>query len=235
MVNVLKRFVPKQLLNLEQQRLLCLAKAPSGALRDYLSVPFPTKQASIKDFDILSLDFETTGMNAVKDQLLSIGCVVMANGKILLGTSHHQIIRTNGRLQRDNVAIHQITDTEKELGAELKSTLDRLLRLMAGRVILVHFARIERTFLQQACKIVYGIVPPFLMLDTLAIIKRRFDQKDIYYDPSYLRLTNIRTTLGLPGYHAHNALKDAIATGELLLAELNQNHQGMDTKLKALL
>ena len=233
-LNIVKQLVPKSLLSIEQQRLMCLEKAPAGALRDYLSVPFPTKNETIRDIDILSLDFETTGMNAVKDQLLSIGCVVMASGKIILNTSHHQIIRTRGKLQSQNVAIHQITDAEKELGANLKETVDRLLRLMAGRAVLVHFAKIERTFLQQACKMVYGIIPPFLMLDTLAIIKKRYDQKDIYYDPSHLRLTNIRTTLGLPPYYAHNALKDAIATGELLLVELDKHHLGLDTKIKDL-
>ncbi len=235
MISKLKKLIPRKLLSADQQRLICLEKAPQGALRDYLSVPFPEKSDILKDFDILSLDFETTGLDAMQDQLLSIGCVTMASGKIMLSTCHHQIIKTSGKLQKQNVAIHQITDSEKDRGAELKSTLDRLLRLMAGRVVLVHFARIERTFLQEACRQIYGMTPPFLFIDTLAIIKRRFDQKDIHYDPSHLRLGNIREALELPGYFAHNALKDAIATAELLLAEVNKHHQGLDTKLKDLI
>ncbi len=235
MQNLLAKCVPRKFLSLEKQRQICLDLAPEGALKEYLSVPFPHKDDALKDFDVLSLDFETTGLDALRDQLLSVGCVTMDRCKILLSSSHHQIIKTSGKLQGHNVAIHQITDAEKERGAELKKALDRLLRLMAGRVVLVHFARIERTFLQEACRQMYGITPPFLIIDTLAIIKRRFDNTDKQYDPSHLRLSNIRKTLGLPDYFAHNALNDAIATAELLLAEVHRNHQGMNTKLKDLL
>lgn len=234
MINKIARLLPKSLFTIEQQRQLCLEVAPEGALKDYLSVPFPDKNATLNEFDVLSLDFETTGMNAVNDQLLSIGCVNMHQGKIQLSSCAHQIIRTKGKLNKNNVVIHQITDSEKNGGADLKQSVDTLLRLMTGKVLLVHFAKIERTFLQEACKQIYGVIPPFLMIDTLALVKRRYDLKDINYDPSYLRLSNLRERFKLPNYYAHNALKDAIATGELLLAELYKHHDGMSTPLKKL-
>jgi len=184
---------------------------------------------------ILSLDFETTGLNAVQDQLLSIGCVDIANGKIKLGSGHHQVIRTLGQLKKDNVVIHKITDAEKERGAELKEAIDQLLRLMAGKVVLVHYAKVERNFLREACLQIYGMVPPVLMIDTLAITKRRLDRHSIPYDPSRLRLMHLRNNFGLPNYNAHNALKDAIATAELLLAELQTHHKGLRTSLRKLL
>ncbi|MEM0910415.1 MAG: exonuclease domain-containing protein [Pseudomonadota bacterium] len=235
MLGSLIKLVPQSLLSIEQQRLSCLAIAPEGALKDYLSAPFPDKEECLEHLDVVALDFETTGLHAVKDQLLSIGCVNLDKGKIKLNTCHHEIIRTVGQLQKQNVCIHLITDAEKERGEELKAAVDKLLRIMAGKPILVHYARIERGFLQEACRQIYGLVPPFMIIDTLAIIKRRFDQKDTAYDPSQLRLGNLRDSFRLPSYHAHNALKDAIATAELLLAELKTNHDGLQTPLKKLL
>lgn len=227
---LIKRFLP-----LDKQRQYCLKKAPDGALKHYLSVPLPDKSTPIKDLDILSLDFETTGLNAIFDQLLSIGFVNIHQGRIELADCYHQVIKTKGKLKKSNVAVHQITDFEKDRGAELKAGVDKLLYAMAGKVVLVHFAQIERSFLQQACFEIYGIKPPLLMIDTLAIAKKRFDMSDVPYHPSKLRLVNLRQEYQLPGFYAHNALNDAIATGELLLAELHHHHNGLDTKLSELL
>lgn len=113
--------------------------------------------------------------------------------------------------------------------------MDQLLNAMAGKVMLVHFSQIERNFLKQACFEIYGVKPPLLMIDTLAIAKKRFDMSDVAYDPSRLRLTNLRDSYQLPTFYAHNALNDAIATGELLLAELFHHHKGLETELDDLL
>ena len=222
-------------LSLERQRKLLINKVPDGALKEYLSTPFPSKDLSIAELDLLSLDFETTGLNAVFDQLLSIGFVNIHQGKIDLSSCYHQVIKTKGKLKKSNVVVHQITDFEKERGAELKAAVDALLKAMAGKVLLVHFAQIERNFLRQACLEIYGVAPPFMIMDTLAITKKRFDKSDAPYDPSKLRLTQLRDSYNLPGYHAHNALNDAIATGELLLAEIHHQQKGLETKLGALI
>jgi len=228
------KLVPQSLLSLERQRLSCLAKAPEGALKDYLSVPFPDESEFIENLDIVALDFETTGLNPVKDQLLSIGCVNLEHGKIKLNSCHHEIIRTIGQLQKQNVCIHLITDAEKERGQELKAAVDKLLRIIAGKPLLVHYARIESGFLKEACRQIYGVTPPLMIIDTLALIKKRFDKNGGNYPPSTLRLASLRDSFELPTYHAHNALKDAIATAELLLAELYNNHDGLATPLKDL-
>lgn len=225
----------QSLLPLELQRKIAYDKAPEGALKDYLAVPFPEPSLSIGELPILSVDFETTGLNAVHDQLLSIGFVVLNQGRIELGSCDHQIIKTKGKLTAKNVCVHQITDDEKDRGIQLKSAVDNLLHAMAGKVLLVHYAKIERLFLRQACLEIYGVVPPFLMIDTLAIAKKRLDRQGKHYDPSTLRLVNLRESFQLPNYNAHNALNDAIATAELLLAEIMQYKQGLNTRLSQLL
>lgn len=225
----------KHFMSLEQQRLHLLNKVEDGPLKRYLSTPFAVKSLSLQQQPILSLDFETTGLNANSDQLLSIGFVELKQGQIDLSSCYHQVIKTKGQLSKNNVVVHQITDFEKDRGSELKQALDCLLTAMTGKVLLVHFSQIERQFLQQACFDLYGIRPPLLMIDTLAISKRRFDMSDVGYDPSKLRLSNLRQSYGLPNFRAHNALNDAIATAELLLAEVHHHHQGLATKLGSLL
>lgn len=223
------------LLGYEAQRKRAWQRAPEGALKDFLSVPFPAPNSRLEDVDILAVDFETTGLHAVNDKLLSVGFIGVQQQQISLKESYHQIINTKEALSADNVIIHQITDQQKEQGATLKEVVETLLAALAGKVMLVHFARIERQFLQQACLELYGLAPPFPMIDTLMVAKRQLDQKDVAYDPSELRLSALRYKHGLPNHFAHNALNDAIATAELLMAQIGNMSERNQLTLQDLL
>ena len=213
------------LVGYEAQRKRMLKRAPAGPLRDFLSVPFPVLDTPFDQIPILAVDFETTGLDAVKDKLLSVGCVELNHNQIKLSTRYHQIIQSTGSLKADNVTIHQITDDQKDQGQPLAEVIGQLLKRLTGKVMLVHFARIERQFLQQACLELYGMAPPLPIIDTLMVAKKRLDKRDVAYDPSALRLAALRATYKLPEHYAHNALNDAIATAELLLAQISESDQ----------
>jgi DNA polymerase-3 subunit epsilon len=59
------------------------------------------------------------------------------------------------------------------------------------------------------------------------VAKRRLDKRDVAYDPSELRLLALRKKYDLPEHYAHNALNDAIATAELLLAQLSERNKDL--------
>ncbi|MDO6426019.1 exonuclease domain-containing protein [Thalassotalea sp. 1_MG-2023] len=218
---------------LEIARKKAYLSAPAGPLKDYLSVPFPALHTPLSQLNLIALDFETTGLNAVKDKLLTVGHVEINNQQILLGSGYHQIINTQRELLADNVAIHQITDQQQQQGKPLAQVVKHLLKTLAGKPVLVHFSRIEKQFLQRACLELYGIAPPLPIIDTLLLAKKRLDKRDVAYDPSELRLSALRQHYQLPRYQAHNALSDAIATAELFLVE-SQHHYANAT-LKDLL
>ena len=223
------------LVGYEAKRKRLLKKAPEGALKDFLAVPFPALETPMNELPILAVDFETTGLDAKVDKLLSIGFVVLEQEQIKLNSCYHQIIKAKTRLEESNVIIHKITDAQKEQGQPLQLVVEQLLNALAGKVMLVHFARIERQFLQQACLELYGLAPDFPIIDTLVIAKRQLDKRDLAYDPSELRLSNLRHHYQLPDHHGHNALNDAIATAELLLAQVNNKPKADKIQLKDLL
>jgi len=204
----------------EAKRKKLLKKVPNGPLHDFLAVPFPSLDTPIDQLPILAVDFETTGLDARTDKLLSVGFVLLEQEQIKLNSCYHQIINTKAQLEESNVIIHQITDAQKEQGQPLETVVEQLLKALAGKVMLVHFARIERQFLQQACLELYGLAPDFPMIDTLVIAKRQLDKRDVAYDPSELRLSSLRNQYQLPDHHGHDALNDAVATAELLLAQM---------------
>ncbi|MEM5530781.1 exonuclease domain-containing protein [Gammaproteobacteria bacterium AS21] len=206
--------------SMEYKREKLLKIARPGPLRDFLAVPFPAIEQLLYDTHILSVDFETTGFDANKDQILSIGFVDLQDGKIPLATKYHNVINTQHELAAENVIVHSITDQHQQQGIDLAQAVEDLLAALAGKVMLVHYAQIERTFLQKACLQLYGISPVFPMIDTLMLAKRRKDKSLVSYDPSQLRLHHLRKEHHLPAHFAHHALNDAVATAELFLAEV---------------
>ncbi len=212
-----------------QQKKL-LEKLPASgaypkALKTYLETPLPDKNTPIEEVEFLALDFETTGLDAKKEAILSIGYIVIQQQRILLKEKGHFVVKVNRPISDESIAIHKITEDRAALGDHIHQLLPRLLEKMAGKVLLVHYAAIEKTFLNNICKQLYGMTLPLLMVDTLAIEQKYLQRTQQVITAHQLRLFNLRKHYGLPRYHAHNALEDALATAELFLAQV-QSRQG---------
>jgi DNA polymerase-3 subunit epsilon len=210
---MLKRYFGKQ-----AQRRRGLAKAPPGVMREFLSVPLYDKGTSCRQADIVALDLETTGLDPKRDSILSYGLVHVKDMTIRLETAAHEVISVDEDIPEESAVIHQITDDVAATGRPLKEVLPDLLKQLAGKVMLVHYARIEQNFLDAACRELYGA--PFVVrtIDTLVLAQRLFELRNHTIQAGNLRLFNLRPLYNLPQYKAHNALSDALATAELFLA-----------------
>jgi len=215
MLSWLRSFLPLRL----QQKLL-RQHGKNNALQHYLHVPIPSLQADIAGLEFLVLDLETTGLDASRDNIISIGYTIVRNNKVVLNNNTYSVISQSDQLQHDNVSIHKITDSMAQQGNDLKPVLDKLLTDLAGKVLVAHHASIEKTFLNAACRHYYGCDLPVRVVDTMAIEKKRLLRRHVSIKTNQLRLFNIRKSAGLPRYKAHNALEDAIAAAELLLLQI---------------
>ncbi len=208
----------ERILGKDYARRKALDKVNGGPLHDFLATPFPDKRQSCDDTEIVSLDLETTGLDPKKDAILSIGLVHMQHMRIRLDTSWHEIIRIDREIPEESAVIHHITDDRTAEGRPLAEVLPLLLRRLAGKVMLVHYANIEQNFLDAACREMYGA--PFVVptIDTLMLAQRLYERRNHTVEAGDLRLFNLRPRYNLPRYKAHNALSDALATAELFLA-----------------
>lgn len=220
----------------EKRRQRLLEKAPDGPVRDYLSHPFPEEKQEIFDTVIVSMDFETTGLDTRKDDILSIGYVEMEHGAIRLASATHIYLEAQQAIPEASAVIHRITDDmAADAGKPLSEIMTDLLGYLKGKVILAHHADIERTFLQKACNELWGFAPVFPMIDTLELARQWFDRRNMHFSPGELRLFNLRDRYGLPRYPAHNALTDALSTAELFLAQLDYIGDAHKLRLKQFL
>lgn len=204
--------------SLETLRLRALQQAAPGPLRDFLSVPTVGPDTPFKQVPIVSLDLETTGLDPRRDQIVSMGLVEMQGDAIRIDSAWHQLIRVRGELPQQSVVIHNITDDQVAHGKPIEEVLPYLLQRLAGKVMLAHYKAVEQNFLNAICRELYGAPLVMPIVDTLQLGLRVFELQNHTIQPNDLRLFNLRPRYNLPHYRAHNALTDALATAELLLA-----------------
>ncbi len=212
----------RSLLPAEWYRRYLLKSCENDDVLGYLHTPLADVSASLFETEFIVLDFETTGLDAKNDRILSIGFTVIRNGRVVMRENAHWLVRPDQVLDKNSVVIHNITDDRAEQGRNLSQSMAILLSAMAGRVIVAHHAVIETGFLDAVCEKLYGQVLPLRVIDTLQSAKKTLDQQHRVLATNDLRLFNLRNRYNLPRYKAHDALQDAIATAELFLAMASQ-------------
>ncbi|MCP3673218.1 MAG: hypothetical protein GY829_01925 [Gammaproteobacteria bacterium] len=188
-------------------------------INDYFEEHRPVKQNLIKDTQLIAIDFETTGLDPSKDEIISMGFCPIYNGVIRLADCLHIVLKTENTLTSENVAIHGLMDDALEQGVSQKQALFKFIELTQSKVIVAHFHNIEKDFIQKLAKQILGKPLPLSFIDSFEFAKRRMQKKQQIIKPNSLRLFNLRKYHGLPNYKAHNALEDAISTAELHMSQ----------------
>ncbi|MEA1064100.1 exonuclease domain-containing protein [Erwinia sp. HR93] len=190
----------------------------SGALSALLKFPLPAADRDIRELPILILDFETSGLDADSDRIISMGWVEMQEGVIALRSARHLLIHSRDDAPSAAVTLHHIMPEMQRTGWAIDAAFEQLWLALGGKVLLVHGAVIERRFIQSYLAQRGLPEPPIIWLDTLRIARNTPQPGAPEYGAS-CRLSDLRRAYHLPDYPAHHALVDAIATGELLLAQ----------------
>ena len=210
-------------------------KAQDESLKNYYELTLPLieqcEQLNLSEVELLALDLETTGLNPEMDDILSIGTVRMKFDRILYGSRRRWLLKPASKLRADSISIHGITHSEVESAPDLAQVLPEFLQEMAGRVAVVYCAAIEESFLDVAIRYRLGEGFVFPAIDTMGLArsfenkrKQNFLSKLFNNTQSHsLRLGDQRDLYGLPFYPPHEAVTDALATGELLMA-MHQHH-----------
>ena len=211
------------------------AKARDPRVRSFYEAGCPSPDTPIREVPLLALDFETTGLDADQNSIVSIGLVPFTLEGIQLGKAWHQVVRPHEPLEQTSITIHGITHSDIDEAPDLSEVLDTLFEHLNGRIPVVHYRNIERPFLNKALQWRLKEELRFPVLDTMAIEAHLHPDRNpgrlqrlMGKRPISIRLADSRVRYGLPHYAGHNALIDAIATAELLQAQV-WHHFGPET------
>jgi DNA polymerase-3 subunit epsilon len=206
----------------------CWWPAARGPLTDSLRQCWrerPPRAADWRQIPLLAVDLETSGLNPATAEVLSMGWVDICAGAVQLASSRHVLIQPRATVG-NSAAIHQLRDCELAGGATAAEALAALLAAARGRVLVFHHAGLDMAFLNQMSRRLAGAPLLLPVLDTLRLEQDKLLRQYPLIRPGELTLSACRRRYNLPPLPGHNALVDAIATAELLLAMMAWRGEG---------
>jgi len=219
---------------LRLRRLAYRRRVAGTDLQRCWQAPLPATGMDWRQVSFLVVDAEMSSLDVNKGELLSVGWVAVEGGGISLDSACHHLVRPENSVGQ-SAAIHSLRDCElgeAQSGAEV---LAHLLRVAAGKVLVFHNAALDMAYLDRVSKSVFNAPLLLPVVDTLLQEQCLMRRRDQPVKPGDLRLHACRTRYHLPVYQGHNALLDALATAELLIAMAAHRSGGRLFSLRQLL
>ncbi|WP_372625438.1 3'-5' exonuclease [Arsukibacterium sp.] len=196
-------------------------------LQQFYGTGMVAASTPISQVPLVAIDFETTGLSADNNGIVSIGMVPFNLQVIFSSQARQWLLKPRFALSDDSVTVHRITHSEISSAPDLSAVLPELLPLLAGKIAVVHYRQIERDFLAASVKVRLGESILFPVIDTLELEARLYRTKPLSWwdkirkrQPVSIRLDASRNRYNLPPYRPHHAVTDAIASAELLQAQI---------------
>lgn len=219
---------------LRLRRLLYARRVAGSPLQKCWQRPLPPTGRDWRQVSFLVVDAEMSSLDVNEGELLSVGWVVVENGAIALDSARHYLIKAENSVGQ-SATIHNLRDcelTDANTQAEVQA---HFLEAAAGKVLVFHNAALDMAYLNKVSRAVRNA--PILMptVDTLLQEKALLERRDIPIMSGDLRLQACRERYNLPSFNGHNALLDALATAELLVAMAAHRSGGKPFELAQLL
>ena len=205
-------------------------KASGTPVQPLYDQPFIHSAEPVATTRFLVLDCEMSGLDAKRSQLLSLGWVAIEQGRIINASGRHLLVHAE-KGTGDSSKIHGLLDSSIAGARSAAAVLILLIKQMQGAVLVFHHAPLDIRFLQMAAIENFRCPLLFPYVDTMEVEKRRMH---IQGKTMGLRLSQCRERYGLGPTQQHNALADAQATAELLLAQTSYLEKGHKLKLAEL-
>ena len=128
----------------------------------------PADDRSLDSLRFVSLDCETTGTDAKKDRLITIGAITVREGEILLEDQFEALLRISHNTS--SVLVHGITaEAAARNGVEEEEALRGFLDYLGDGVIVGHHIGFDVEVIQRACQRCFGIDLSNRWVDTMEL------------------------------------------------------------------
>ncbi|BBO87412.1 exonuclease domain-containing protein [Desulfosarcina ovata] len=173
-------------------------------------------------------DTETTGLDPRGgDEIISIGAIRVVNGRLLHTETINQLVNPRRRVPPESIKFHGITDKMLQGKPTIEKVLPFFQRFVQNTVLVAHNAAFDMLMLQMNEKKT-GIRFINPVLDTMHL------SAILHPSHSDHTLDAISQRLGVTVTRRHDALGDAIATGEVFLKMIPLlNEKGIFTQKDA--
>ena len=165
---------------------------------------WPDADTPLNELQLVALDIETTGLDARRHAIVSIGLVPFTLERIYTDRAWYQLVRPHGDLLPESVTFHHITHSDIRQAPRFAEIIGPLLERLAGKIAVVHYRRIDRPFIDEAVRHAPGESLLFPLIDTMQIEANLHPQRDPGW---FARMLGRQPPLvGIPALHAQRGI-----------------------------
>jgi DNA polymerase-3 subunit epsilon len=180
--------------------------------------PRSLRRASWRDAGFIALDFETTGLDPARDDVISFGLVPIDHGRIELSAARYREVAPRVEPRHSSIRVHHLRTQDLASAPPMSEVVDGFRGALAGRVILAWAAGVEIAFLRR----IFGgrewrWRTRTIDVRTLIMALERGAGGEIPKEPGHYALEAAARRYGVPVEQTHHALDDAFMTAELFL------------------
>lgn len=171
--------------------------------------------------EYVCFDCETTGLDPKKDDIVSIGAVIIKNNTIISSKKFVKFVKPKTKLQADAIKIHHIRECDLEDAEDIDKVIEEFLEFIGNRTLVGYFLEFDMAMINKYLKPKVGITLPNKALEVSAIY---YDYKieKIPQGNIDLRFNTIMEELKIPTLGKHDAYNDAIMTSMIFIKLKNQ-------------
>ncbi len=166
--------------------------------------------------EYVCFDCETTGLDPKKDDIISIGAVIIKNNTIVASKKFVKFIKPKTKLQVEAIKVHHIRECDLEDAEDINKVIKEFLEFIGNRTLVGYFLEFDIAMINKYLKPILGIKLPNKALEVSAIY---YDYKiEIIPQANIdLRFNTIMNELKIPSLGKHDAYNDAIMTSMIFI------------------
>jgi DNA polymerase III subunit epsilon len=166
--------------------------------------------------EFVALDFELTGLDPRRDEIISFGAVPVSGGRVRLADAVYREVKPRVQPSVGSVKVHGLRAKDLENAPSLSGVSDALSSALAGRYLLTWVADVEIGFLRT----VYGRPERWWRrrtIDVVDLIRAHEQDRGTPVSIGEGGLSGVAKRYGIPQEDPHHSLNDALMTAELFL------------------
>lgn len=173
------------------------------------------------DDEFVCFDCETTGLDPKKDDIISIGAVIIKGNQILSSKKFVKFVKTKTKIQAEAIKVHHIREIDLEDAEDIDDVIEEFVEFIGNRKLVGYFLEFDVAMINKYLKPKIGVKLP----------NKRFEVSAIYHDYKIekipqsnidLRFDTIMNDLKIPTMGKHDAYNDAIMTSMMFIKLKNQ-------------
>lgn len=191
----------------------------------------------LSEYTFVVCDTELTGLNKKKDELVSIGAVMIRDLQIDLSSMFHSFVRPRNLDHTQATLVHRITPEQLESAKPMEEVLPRFVEYIYGSLLVGHHLPLDMHFLNKATMQVMGGTLSNPGVDTMRMAQGYKRVRLGHYHEHNPRaisynLDDLGKEYSLPQFKPHDALEDALQTAYLFLYFIKKFRKGGLVTLK---